>query len=167
MTSIAPPDVLATFADPIRAAEAVKALRRAGVEDVRARTPAPFPELMEALGPPSPLGWGTFTGGVLGVALGFALTIGTSLAWPLVVGGKEIASVPPYVVIALECCILLGALSTLAELLIRLAGARRRDPAPVDARFSSDRIGILVPGGGDEVERILRESGAEEVDRVR
>jgi molybdopterin-containing oxidoreductase family membrane subunit len=159
--------VIAVFEDPDRAAHAVEALRRAGLSDVRARMPAPFPELMEALGPPSRLGWGTFTGGMLGIAGGFALTIGTSLAWPLVVGGKEIASVPPYVVIALECCILLGAFATLAELVARLAGARRRDPAPCDVRFSSDRIGILVRSGDFErAERILRDSGAEEVERV-
>src|SRR5271167_1644781 len=96
-------DVIAIFGDPQQATAAVKALKGAGFADVRARTPAPFPELMEALGPPSSLGWGTFTGGMLGLTGGFALTIGTSLAWPLVVGGKEIASVPPYVVIALEC----------------------------------------------------------------
>jgi molybdopterin-containing oxidoreductase family membrane subunit len=159
-------DVIGVFDDPEHATLAVKALRGAGYADVRARTPAPFPELMDAVTPPSPLGWGTFTGGMLGVAGGFALTIGTSLAWPLVVGGKEIASVPPYVVIALECTILLGAFATLAELAIRIAGARRRDPAPADARFSSDRIGILVRGGDAGAEKILRDSGAEEVERV-
>ena len=34
--------------------------------------------------------------------------------WPLVVGGKPIGSIPPYVVIAFELTILLGALSTVA-----------------------------------------------------
>lgn len=160
-------DIIGVFGDPGQATRAVKALHGAGFSDVRARTPAPFPELMEALGPPSGLGWGTFTGALLGVAAGFALTIGTSLAWPLVVGGKEIASVPPYVVIALECTILLGAFATLGELVVRIAGARRRDPAPCDPRFSSDRIGILVRGGeGAKAEKILRDSGAEEVERV-
>ena len=160
-------DVIAVFDDPERATRAVRALRDAGFADIRARTPAPFPELMDALGPPSKLGWGTFTGGTLGIAAGFALTIGTSLAWPLVVGGKEISSVPPYMVIALECCILLGAFATLTELVIRLASARRHDPAPPDARFSSDRIGILVRSGDrDKAEQILRESGAEEVQRA-
>jgi hypothetical protein len=159
--------VIGVFDDPQRATEAVRALHDAGLSDVRARTPAPFPELMEALGPPSKLGWGTFAGALLGIAGGFALTIGTSLAWPLVIGGKEIASVPPYVVIALECLILLGAFATLTELAIRLWGARRRDPAPIDGRFSSDRIGILVPSGDlAKAEQILRANGAEEVERV-
>jgi hypothetical protein len=160
-------DTIAVFDDPEHATAAVKALHDAGFADVRARTPAPFPELMAALGPESNLGWGTFTGGLLGVVAGFSLTIGTSLAWPLVVGGKEIASVPPYVVIALECTILLGAFATLLELVLRLGRARRKDPAQVDARFSSDRIGILVRGGdAEQIERILRASGAEEVEHV-
>jgi hypothetical protein len=160
-------DVIAVFDDPERATAAVKALHDAGFADVRARMPAPFPELLEALGPESNLGWGTFAGGLLGVSAGFALTIGTSLAWPLVVGGKEIASVPPYVVIALECTILLGAFATLTELVLRLARARRSDRAPVDVRFSSDRIGILVRGGNAaKAESILRQSGAEEVEHV-
>jgi hypothetical protein len=159
--------ILAVFDDPGRAAAAVKALRDAGVGGVRARAPAPFPELMDALGPVSRLGWGTFTGAIVGVSAGLALTIGTALAWPLVTGGKEITSLPPFVVICLECAILLGALSTLAELIVRLARARRRDPAPIDARFSNDRIGLFVPeGAGARAEEILRESGAEEVRRV-
>jgi len=158
--------VLAVFQDPGHATAAVKALHAAGFADVRARTPAPFPELMDALGPPSKLGWGTFAGGILGVSGGFALTIGTSIDWPLVVGGKEIASVPPYVVIALECLILLGAFATLTELVIRLVRAYRIDPSPTDPRFSSDRIGILVRGAdAARAEKILRDSGAEEVKR--
>jgi hypothetical protein len=159
--------VLGIFADPRRAVRAVRALREAGIVDVRARTPAPFPELMEELKPLSRLGWGTFFGALCGVTGGFALTIGTSLAWPLVTGGKGITDVPPFVVIALECLILLGAFATLGELVARLALARRGDPAPVDARFSSDRIGILVPrGDAVRAEQILRDSGAEEVERV-
>ena len=34
--------------------------------------------------------------------------------WPLLVGGKPIGSIPPYVVIIFELTILLGALSTVA-----------------------------------------------------
>jgi hypothetical protein len=159
--------VLAIFDDPSRAAGAVKALRGAGIAGVRASMPAPFPELLDALGETSKLGWGTFTGAVVGVFSGFALCIGTSLAWPVVTGGKEIVSLPPFVVIAFELAILLGALATLTELTLRLRRARRSDPVPLDPRFSADRIGLFVAGrDGARAEEILRAEGAEEVRRV-
>ena len=70
--------------------------------------------------------------------------------WPVVVGGKPIGSIPPYVVIAFELTMLLGALSTVAAVALFsvLDGQARR--APTIRRFSDDRIGIFVPAAADQ-----------------
>ena len=60
----------------------------------------------------SPVRLFTLIGGLTGCTAGFAMTIWMSYDWPVLVGGKAIASIPPYVVIAFELTILLGALST-------------------------------------------------------
>ncbi len=160
--------VLAVFSDVDRAAGAVRALRSAGHADVRVASPAPFPALSEALGRDrSRLDGVTLSGAALGTLGGFALCIGTSVAWPLMTGGKPIVSVPPFVIIAFELSVLVGAFVNLAALAVAAARGRRRRAVPFDARFSADRIGVFVVGGDlSGAERILAGGGAEEVRHV-
>jgi len=158
---------LAVFSAPASAADAIRALRAAGHREVRVAMPAPFPVMVEALGrPTSPLGWLTLGGAVTGTASGFALCIGTSLAWPLTTGGKPIVSLPPFAIIAFELAVLLGGLVTLAGLGVMMHLGRRRHAMPRDLRFSADRIGVFVPDGDATVEQLLRDHGAEEVSHV-
>src|SRR5512138_3511127 len=162
----AEPGILASFAEPARAAAAIRAARAAGAR-VLVAAPAPYPEVMAALGRPrSRLGWVTFSGAVLGVLCGVALTAGTSAAWPLVTGGKPILSWPPFVIVTFEVTVLVGSLVNLVALVA--AGRRGGRPAafPPGRAFGADRVGVFVPGGGAVAERILREGGAEEVTRV-
>jgi molybdopterin-containing oxidoreductase family membrane subunit len=157
------PGVLGVFSRPDAAARAVEELRAAGVSDVRAAMPAPFPELVAALGrPQSALGWATLGGGLAGTIAGFALTVGTSLDWPLVTGGKPIVSIPTFVIVAFEVTVLVGALANLAALIISVA--RRRRPVPFDPRWSGDRIAVFAVGAErDKARAVLERAGAEEV----
>jgi Protein of unknown function (DUF3341) len=162
-----PVSVLGTFADPAAAAGAIRALREAGCR-VRAAMPAPFPEVVTALGlPRSRLGFLTWPGALLGFAAGVALPVTTSLAWPLVVGGKPIVALPAFVVIIFELTVLVGSLTNLAAS-IALGWTRGGlQPLPGGRTFHGDRIGVLATTDDDAAaERILRGAGAEEVVRV-
>ena len=160
----ADPGVLGTFGAPAEAALAIRALRDAGVRDVRAAMPAPFPEVVEALGRPrSRLGLATFPGAIAGLLAGVALTVGTSVAWPLVTGGKPVVSIPPFVIVIFELTVLVGSLTNLVAVVL---GAWRGRGFPAVARTTADRVGVFAGGEGDRAERILRERGAEEVRRV-
>jgi hypothetical protein len=157
--------VLAAFAAPLDAARAIRALRASGFSDVRAAMPAPYPEVMAALGKPqSPIAFASLPGAALGVGAGLALTIGTSLVWHLVTGGKPVVSVPPFVVISFELAILVGSIATLTALLAGGWYGGRPRAFPRDPPFSGDRIGVFIagPNAGPAVE-ILRAAGAEEV----
>lgn len=162
------PGALGVFAELPGAVEAARALRAAGHTDVRASSAAPFPELVEAIGRPrSRLDAVTLSAAGLGVTAGFALCIGTALAWPLVTGGKPIVSVPPFVIIAFELAVLVGAGVNLIAVAVAAARARRRRWVPYDERFSADHIGIFVATQDAwGAEKILREHGAAEVRRV-
>lgn len=66
----------------------------------------------------SRLNFFTFTGAVLGLIAGFALTIYTSLSWPIQTSGKPIISLPPFIIIAFELTILFGAIASFLGFLI-------------------------------------------------
>ena len=113
----------------------------------------------------SPVRMFTLVGGVTGVLAGIGMTFWMSLDWPLLVGGKPIATVPPYVVFMFELMVLIGALSTVTGLVVLCLAKSTRGLA-YDPSFSDDRIGLFVPGGADrvsEVERVCRQAGAVEV----
>jgi hypothetical protein len=142
-------------------------LRQQGHHRLSVFSPVPHHDIERALGQgPSLVRWITATGGVLGLTGGFALCIYAAYSYPLVVGGKELVSIPPYVVIAYESMILLAGLSNLVGMLALGRLPQVSSKAPYDPRFSEDRIGIWVPCTGDtakQVEQLMRGHGAEEV----
>jgi molybdopterin-containing oxidoreductase family membrane subunit len=152
------------------ATRAIKELRTKGYGPIATYSPVPLEEFEEALTghglPKSPVRLFTLVGALTGTASGFALTIWSSLKWDLIVGGKPVVSIPPFVVIAFELTILLGGLCTLLGLLVTsrlpaLGRGRHYDP-----RFTADRFGVEVACAPDrvrEAEEILRRAGAEDV----
>jgi molybdopterin-containing oxidoreductase family membrane subunit len=158
--------VLGSFIHIDAAVDAIRALQAQGHKDLTVYSPAPNHELEEVLDHPvSPVRLFTLVGALTGCAAGFAMTIWMSNNWPLLVGGKPFASVPPYVVFAFELMILFGALSTVAGIIIMSAvQARRR--IPYDEKFSDDHIGVFVPCRAEQaatVEGLLRRAGSVEV----
>jgi hypothetical protein len=160
------PGVLAAFKHIDAACDAITALRAQGRKDFTVYSAAPNHELEYALGiENSPVRLFTLIGGITGVCAGLGMTYWMSLDWPLVVGGKPIATIPPYVVFMFELMVLLGALSTVAGVVI-LSLSRPTTGLAYDPTFSDDRIGIFVPCGSSDavaVERMLSEAGSVEV----
>jgi hypothetical protein len=158
--------VLGVFASVDDAAAAVRALRAKGRGDVVVIMPAPFPQLIEALGVrKSPIRWATLAGAAAGATGGLAWCIRSSLAWPLLTGGKPIVSMPPFVIIAFEVAVLVGVLSTLVAGAVA-AQSLHRDR--ISAVLPNDRVGVLAGGDDlDNLEALLRGAGAEEVRRER
>ncbi len=101
--------------------ERLRGLVQEGVPGERIRVITPFgvPEVEEILpGKRSKVRYFALVGAASGTASGFALTILTSLSWPLIVGGKPIVSIPPFIIIAFALTILFGALATFAGFLL-------------------------------------------------
>ena len=149
------------------AAGAVTALRGMGHANLSVFSPVPHHQIEHALEKgPSLVRWVTFTGALLGITGGFSLCFYSVYSYPLVVGGKELFSLPPFVVIGYESMILLGSLANLTGMLAlgRLPAVKSK--APYDPRFTEDKIGIWVPVTGDaaaKVQEVLRGHGAEAV----
>jgi hypothetical protein len=162
-----PRGVMGVFSYVDDAAAAIRALRGQGCRDLGVFSPVPYHDLEQAQElSRSPVRWICLAGGIVGLAGGFTLCIASVLWWPLVTGGKELVSLPPFVIIGYESMILLGGLFNLLGLLLLARLPQRRGPAPYDPRFSEDRIGIWVPGAGEAAQRagaLLAEHGADEV----
>jgi len=160
-----PSGVIATFRHVDAATDAIKALKELAYKDFIVYTPVPNVEVAAAVGHKvSPVRVWTLIGGLLGVTAGFAMTLWMSYDYPLVVGGKPLGSVVPYVVIGFELTILFGALATLAG--VAFNAWRTNQRGGFDPRFTNDTIGIFVPCLVERrraVEELLTKSGAEEV----
>lgn len=162
------PGVLGVFGHLDATVDAIKRLRAGGHTDFTVYSPIPRHELEDALDQPvSPVRMFTLIGGLGGCAVGAWVSLWMSYDWPVVVGGKPIGSIPPYVVIMFEMTILFGALSTILGVVFNAVfAARRRGTILWDPRFTNDKFGIFVPAGADaagRVQTLLRECGAEEV----
>src|SRR3972149_7392469 len=139
-----PGGVLAAFRHVDAAAHAVRQVKELGYKDFTVYSPVPNFEVMSAVGHRvSPVRVWTLVGGLTGGLSGYAMTMWMSYDYPLVVGGKALGSVPPYIIIMFELPILLGALSTLAGLMVHTFRTHRA--AAYDPRFTNDLVGSFVP----------------------
>ncbi len=148
--------ILASYDYLDSAVEAIGALRKAGFKrrSIRAFAPVPEHDLEHAMGyTSSPVQYFALAGALTGTATGFALSIFTSMDWPLVVGGKPIVSIPAFVVIAFELTILFGALSTVIGLFLNMKLPSFRPLVVYDPEFSAGRFGVYVSASPEEMER--------------
>ena len=109
------------FHDKDEFLENLRRLVREGVpaDNIRAITPFAVPEVDEILPQPrSRVRFFALAGAGAGTVTGFAFTILTMTSWPLIVGGKPIVSLPPFLIIAFALTILFGSLSTFLGFLL-------------------------------------------------
>lgn len=164
------PLLLGVFDQPDHIAGAARRLRDRGYDDLETYSPAPFPEVDEAvLEKPSPVRLFTLIGGLLGAVTGYALTLWMANDWPIMLGGKPFSSIPPYTIIAFELTILFGGVLTVLGLFF-VSGLPRLslDPA-YSARFSAEEFGLAVrcrERDVSEIEGLLRDHHATEVSLV-
>ncbi|MSR05685.1 MAG: DUF3341 domain-containing protein [Gemmatimonadetes bacterium] len=163
--SVTPSGILAVYKHVDSASHAIRQLKEAGYKGFTVYTPVPNHEIAAAIGhPTSPVRLWTLLGGLFGCFSGFAITFWMSYDYPVVVGGKPLGSVPPYIVIAFEMTILFGGLATIMGLLFHTW--REAKQTPYDPRCSDDHIGIFVPCPVERrpsVEQALKTAGAVEV----
>lgn len=159
--------VLAAFAEIDSAVEAIQDLRQKSFGDITVFTPTPRHEFEEAMQPPtSGVRRFTLAGGLLGLSFGYWIPVWISDYWPLVVGGKPVASWVPYTIIGFELMVLFGSLSTVFGMFALSRIPRLTMTVGYDARFSHGDYGIWVAAGPDragEAAEVLRRHGAIEV----
>lgn len=161
------PGVIAHFRELDAAVDAIEALKRERIGDLTVYTPTPRHEIDHAVHPPtSPVRLFTLIGGLSGAIFGYWIAIWASDYWPLVVGGKPIASWVPYTIFSFELMVLIGGLSTVAGIFVNGRFPRIVATVGYDERFSSGDFGIWVEAPPERLraaEQLLRDNGASEV----
>jgi hypothetical protein len=128
----------------------LRALVDAGADPqtISVRMPFYVPEALQILGErPDRLRFFALFGGIAGFGSGLALTIYSVLSWPIIVGGKPIVSLPPFLLIGYLLTILFGALGSFAGflLLARLPSGRS---LAADAEFPERFVIVVETGEG-------------------
>jgi len=161
------PGVVGVFHELDSTVQAIEELKQKRLGEITVYTPTPRHEIEHAIGGgPSPVRLFTLFGGLTGATCGYWIAIWVSDYWPLVVGGKPVASWVPYTIFGFEVMVLFGALSTVVGLFVNSRVPRLTMTVGYDARFSHGDYGIWVecaPADASKAESLMRESGAAEV----
>ena len=159
--------VIGAFRELDSTIEAIEALKKEKIGAVTVYSPTPRHELDHAIAAPeSPVRRFTLAGGLLGATFGYWIAIWASDYWPLVVGGKPVASWVPYTIFGFEVMVMFGALSTVLGLFINSRIPRLRMTVGYDPRFSGGDYGVWVecpPEKSAAAQSLLRSHGAVEV----
>ena len=143
---------------------ATKQLPADGFRELEVYSPTPHHEISHLLRrKPSPVRIFTLVGGLTGLATGWAMTIGSTILFPIVVGGKPVISIPPFGVVAYIMTILFGAIATFIGFLVNARVPQVKVVEGYDVRLSSDHFGILIHCHPEEVvnlEKLLMKLGA-------
>lgn len=161
------PGVLGVFHHEDAAVDAIGELKQQRMGDIDVYAPTISHNLEHAVEPPeSPVRRFTLIGGLLGVTFGYWIAIWASDYWPLVVGGKAIATWIPYTIFGFEVMVLIGGLSTVFGMFALVRIPRLVTTVGYDERFSQGSYGIFAEGTQEQmrsIEETMRRHGAVEV----
>lgn len=160
-----PVSIMGIFSSERSAAAAIDALRETPWTIERVHSPIPSHAIEDALEPPkSRVGWFTLAGGIVGFFAGFLLAAFTATRWSLIVGGKPVVALVPFVIVGFEFTILFAVFGNVLGLISQARLPRFGAQAGYDWRFSGDRFGVLArcpSGDRAELTRWFEEKGAE------
>jgi hypothetical protein len=159
--------VLGAFRELDATVDAIEDLGKHRFKEITVYTPTPRHEFEHVLNRgPSKVRVFSLIFGLAGVTFGYWIAVWISDYWPIVVGGKAIATWVPYTIFGFEVMVLIGGLATVYSM-FGLAGIPRlTTTVGYDPRFSGGDFGIWVETTSDRAEEameVLRRHGAREV----
>ncbi|MFP4143808.1 MAG: DUF3341 domain-containing protein [Phycisphaeraceae bacterium] len=168
--------LLAEFDSVPAVTAAARRVREAGYREWDVHSPLPIHGIDEAMGiRPTVLPWIVLLGGLAGLGTGLVLTIYTmAVDYPYLISGKPFNSMPAWVPVVFEMTILLAAFGAVFGMLILNRLPMLYHPLLRNERFrrvTDDGFFVVVRTKDpqfdlDETERMLRELGAKEIERI-
>ena len=157
--------IMGKFVSEAQAAQAIRELRGSMFEVERVHTPIPSHAITDALQPPkSKVGWFTLAGGITGFLTGFLLAIFTATRWNLIVQGKPVVALIPFVIVGFEFTILFAVFGNVLGLISQARLPRFKISGGYDPAFSGGHFGVLAScraGEENGLTELLISRGAE------
>ena len=158
------PHIMGLFKNEDHVVSALEALQSSPFEFIRVNTPIPSHKIMKALNlKKSKVGWFTLCGGILGFLSGFSLAAFTATRWDLIVSGKPILAIIPFVVVGFEATILFAVFGNVIGLLTQMRIPNNDGLQHYDPRCSGEYFGVLATCEAhqeDSQEAFFRQQGA-------
>jgi hypothetical protein len=163
--------LVGVFDDEDAVISGVTSVRKSGVKIHEVFSPFPVHGLDEVLGyKRTRLPIAAFMFGMAGTAIALVMQIWMlGYDWPMIIGGKNFASLPPFIPVTFELTVLLSALGMVATFLIVSDMKPYKWPRQFDIRSTEDKhvmaIDVDLNKGKtrDEIRSILKSAGASEV----
>ncbi|HRK54709.1 MAG TPA: DUF3341 domain-containing protein [Cyclobacteriaceae bacterium] len=162
--------VLGVFDDEDILLQAVTKVRDRGIKIHEVYSPFPVHGLDEALGyKRTRLPIAAFVFGMTGTALALIMQIWMmGYDWPMIIGGKNFAALPPFIPVIFELTVLLSALGMVATFLIVSDMKPYKWPQQFDLRSTDDKHILAIDLAinkltKDDIGALLKDSGAQEV----
>ena len=150
--------------------DAVTKVRDTGIKIHEVYSPFPVHGLDEALGyRRSRLPIAAFLFGLLGTSLALTMQIWMlGFDWPMIIGGKNFVSLPPFVPVTFELTVLLSALGMVGTFMVVSDLKPYKKPRLFDIRITDDKHVMAIDLakndlGKEDIGKVLKESGATEV----
>ena len=162
--------IIGVYGDDHHALNAVKSIREAGVKIYEVFSPFPIHGIDDALGyKRSRLPKAAFMFGTLGFALALIMQFWMmGYDWQMIIGGKNFASLPPFIPVTFELTVLLSALGMVFSFFVASDLKPYKRPRIFDLRITDNKHVIAIDLGNNklnktEISKIIARSGAEEV----
>ena len=162
--------VVGIFDDEDVLLHAVEHIREKGVKIQEVFSPFPVHGLDDALGyKRSRLPIAAFLFGMTGTALALFTQIWMlGFDWPMIIGGKNHASIPPFIPVTFEFTVLLSAFGMVGTFFIVSDMKPYRWPRQFDLRSTDDKHVMAIDLAANtlskaEISRILKDNGASEI----
>lgn len=162
--------IVGVYSDPDVVVKAAREIRNNGVKIHEVYSPFPIHGIDDALGyKRSRLPIVAFLFGMLGTILALTMQIWMmGVDWPMIIGGKNFASLPPFIPVTFELTVLLSALGMVGVFMIISDLKPYKKPRIFDVRITDDKHVIVIDLAANKnnaktIKSLLKESGAEEI----
>jgi hypothetical protein len=149
--------IMGLFRDETGAAAAVRDLEGSPFRFQKGFSPVPSHRLAEAIRVrKSRVGYFTLIGGVIGFFAGFFLAIFTATRWSLIVSGKPVVALIPFVIVGFEFTILFAVFGNILGFLFTTDLPKFDWSRHYDPRTSGQYFGILASCSADQETALVK-----------
>lgn len=163
--------IVGVFNDEDILLNAIAKVRKSGLKIHEVYSPFPVHGIDEALGyKRTRLPIAAFLFGITGTILALTMQVWMlGYDWPMIIGGKNFWSIPPFIPVTFELTVLLSALGMVGTFMIVSDLKPYKKPRLFDIRVTDDKhvmaidLATNTTTKKDDIVALLKDSGAEEV----